>query len=670
VINPFPSSRRRGEGASGRWKQAICRAALVCTLVGGRLVAQQTPPPPEEPPGNLASLDLEALMKLEITSVSRRPELLSDAAASIFVITGDEIRRSGATNLPEALRLAPALDVVQVSATAYTVSARGFINTAANKLLVLIDGRSVYTPLFSGVFWDVQDVLLEDVERIEVISGPGGTLWGVNAVNGVVNIITRSAKNTQGGLLAAGGGNRKAIGALRYGGKAGSDGRYRVYAKDFDVRHTKTADGTAKNDSGHEGMAGFRGDWARGRDQLTLLGNAYKGSEGQPPPGAISISGVKLALGAISISGLNLTALWKRDLGNGSAITVQGYFDRTKRVVPPTFAERLNVFDLQFLHSWRLARIHNVDWGAEYRYGIDRVTNSPYVAFLPARLDQKWAAVFAQDEIALTKDLRLTLGARSERNDYTGAEFLPNARLAWNVAPAHMVWAAASRTVRAPSRLDHDTFVPGTPPFLLTGGPDVVSEIANVYELGYRGQPASSLTFSATAYHSLYDHLRTQEIAASRRSLFFGNGMKGTTSGVEMWGSYQATRLWRLGGGFNGLTEHFELRPGSNDTAGLLAQQGRDPRRSWRLRSSVDLYRHGEFDVIARRVSRRSTPAVPSYSAVDVRYGWHPRPGIELSVTGQNLLRKSHGEFTDRSTRTEIGRGVFVNLVSRFGRVS
>lgn len=644
----------------------ICRNVLICVLLGANLYAQDSRPP--EPATELANLDLQALMNVEITSVSRRPERLSDAAASVFVISGDEIRRSGATNLPEALRLAPTLDVVQVSAGSYTVSARGLSNSAANKLLVLIDGRSVYTPLFSGVFWDVQDVLLEDIDRIEVISGPGGTLWGVNAVNGVINIITRSAKTTQGGLLALGGGNRKTIGALRYGGAAGGAGHYRVYGKYFDLTRTKTANDTVKDDAGHKGMVGFRGDWARGADQLTLLGAAYKGSEGQPPPGSISVSGVDLELGVISISGLNLTGLWKRQFESGSSITVQGYFDRTERVVPPTFEDRLNVFDLQFLHSLRLARRHNVAWGAEYRYGMDRVTNSTIFAFLPADVNQKWAALFAQDEMTLSRGLRLSVGARTEHNDYTGSEFLPNARLAWNVAPSHMLWVAASRTVRAPSRLDRDAFVPATPPFLLTGGPEVVSEIANVYEIGYRGQPLPWLTLSVTAFHSLYDHLRTQEVAPSRTSLFFANGMSGTTNGVEMWASYQATRRWRLSGGFDGLSEHLELEPGSNDFAGLAAQEGRDPKRSWRLRSSLDVSGYGEFDVIGRRVSERSLPAVPAYTALDVRFGWRPRRGIELSVTGQNLLGNGHGEFTDVSTRTEIGRAVFVDLVSHFGR--
>jgi iron complex outermembrane receptor protein len=514
----------------------------------------------------------------------------------------------------------------------------------------------------------VQDVLLEDVDRIEVISGPGGTLWGVNAVNGVINIITRSAKDTPGGLLAAGVGNRETIGALRYGARAGSFGDARVYGKYLNRGHTETASGTAKYDSSRKGMAGLRGDWERGNDQLMIAATAYRGSEGQPLPGTLSISGVNLALGVIPVSGLNLTTRWKRSFDDGSSITVQGYFDRTERTVPPTFAETLNVADLQFLHSWRLSTAHTLGWGAEYRYGMDRVMNGPYLAFLPANVNQKWAALFAQDEVTLRKGLRVTLGVRSERNDYTGNEILPNGRVAWNVMPSHLLWAAASRTVRAPSRLDHDLVVPGTRPFLLTGGSQVVSEIAKVYELGYRGQPADSTTVSVTVFHSLYDHLRTQEIAPTRTSVFFANGLEGETTGVETWASFQASSNWRLNAGFNALSERFDLKPGSNDTPGLAAQRGRDARQIWQLRSSFDLSRHGELDLTLRHVSKRSGPAVPSYSAFDLRYGWTPRPGMEVSLTGTNLFDKGHGEFTEVSTRTEIGRGVFIKLVSRFGR--
>ncbi|HEV7488454.1 MAG TPA: TonB-dependent receptor [Thermoanaerobaculia bacterium] len=642
-------------------------AAGLCALMSPGLLAQQEAQK-DTHPNALVNLDLKELMNIEITSVSRRPERLSDAAASIFVISGDDIRRSGATNLPEALRLAPALHVVQISASSYTVSARGFISSSSNKLLVLIDGRVIYTPFFAGVFWDVQDVVLEDVDRIEVISGPGGTLWGVNAVNGIINIITRSAKNTQGELLAAVAGNRERNGTIRSGDDAGVNGGYRIYGKYADRSRTETANGTLKDDAVHRGQVGFRADWERAADQFMLLGNAYKGSEGQPPPGTIATN-AKFTLGVIQVSGWNLTSHWKRTLGIGSTITVQGYIDRTERTVPPTFAETLNIADLQFLHTLRQSK-HSIAWGAEYRYGMDRVRNSPYVAFLPARLNQKWIALFAQDEIALRKGVRLSLGARSERNDYTGYEFLPNVRLAWNAAPDHLLWTAASRTVRAPSRFDHDVFVPGSPPFLLTGGSSVISEVANVYELGYRGQPVSSITFSATVFHSIYDHLRTQEIAPSRTSLFFANGMKGTASGVEMWGAYQASQRWRLSAGFNGLTTHFELKPGSSDTAGLAAQKGRDAKQSWRLRSSLDLPRQCEFDITARRVSALAAPVVPAYSAVDLRFGWKAHRGTEISVTGRNLFGKGHGEFADVSTRTEIGRSVFISYVSRFGRGS
>ena len=615
---------------------------------------------------DLAELSLEELSNIEITSVSKRAERLSDAAASVFVITGEDIRRSGVTSLPEALRLAPNLHVAQANARGYAISARGFNNNAANKLLVMIDGRSVYTPLFSGVFWDVQDLMLEDVERIEVISGPGGTLWGANAVNGVINIITRSAHDTHGTLVSAGGGNRESNAAVRHGGSLGANGSYRVYGKYVDVRPTSTANGTRKDDDLHKRQVGFRADWARPGDQLMVQGNAYSGSEGQPPPGSISISGINLALAPISLSGVNVTARWEHLLEGGSNISVQAYFDRTYRKVPPTFAESLDIVDLQFQHSLKPMGVHAVTWGAEYRYGMDHVTNSAIFAFLPARENQSWVSVFAQDEVALRENLQLTFGARLEHNDYTGTEFLPNARLAWKLAPDHLLWTAASRTVRAPSRLDHDPFIPGSPPFLLAGGPDVRSEVAKVYEVGYRGQPASRFSYSATVFHADYDHLRTQEIAPSRTFIVFANEMEGTSSGVEMWGTYQATRSWRLSGGWSALRERLRLTPGSNDVNAVSAQEGRDPTHRWLLRSSLDLFEKSELDVTLRRVSRLSSPAVPDYVALDLRFGWKPRPDLELSITGQNLIGNGHGEFTDVLTRSRIERSVFFKVVSRF----
>ncbi|MGZ3158783.1 MAG: TonB-dependent receptor plug domain-containing protein [Burkholderiaceae bacterium] len=614
---------------------------------------------------DLANMSLEELVNIQITSVSKKSESLSDAAASVFVITNEDIHRAGVTNLPDALRLAPNLQVAQTSASDTSISARGFNSSSADKLLVLIDGRSVYTPLFSGVFWDVQDVMLEDIDRIEVISGPGGTLWGTNAVNGVINIMTKSAKDTQGGLVSIGAGNREGDAAFRYGGTIGEDGHYRFYGKFFDIKHTKTEDGTAKDDAWHKSQVGFRADWNRPSDQFSIQGNAYTGREGQPLPGTIVVSGQNFALGTIPVSGANLTTHWSHSLNDGSSFSVQAYYDRTERTVPPTFSEKLDILDLQVQHSLRPIGPHALIWGASYRYAMDNVTNSQYVAFLPAHLNQKWASLFAQDEITLRRDLKLTLGTRLEHNDYTGNEFLPNARLAWKLAPDHLVWGAVSRAVRAPSRLDHDTFVPGAPPFLLNGGSTVRSEIAKVFEVGYRGQPTSRISYSVTGYHTVYDHLRTQEVDPSQTFLTFANEMEGKSDGIETWATYQASANWRLSAGFAALRERLHLKPGSNDTSAPL-QSGQDPAHSWLLRSSLELTAQSDLDVIVRHVSALSNPAVPKYTALDLHYGWRPRRDLELTVTGQNLLGNGHGEFSDPVTRTAIGRSIFVNVVHHF----
>lgn len=615
-------------------------------------------------PGDLTSLSLEELGNIEITSVSKKPERLSDAAASVFVITADDIRRSGARNLPEALRLAPNLQVAEASAMGYAISARGMNgsnNSAPNKLLVLIDGRSVYSPLFSGVFWDAQDVMLQDVERIEVISGPGGTLWGVNAVNGVINIITRSAENTHGALLATAVGNDDSDIGFRYGAALGASGDYRVYGKHTRWLHGKTADGTTVDDAGHRTQVGFRTDWQRDADSFTVEGNAYDGTEQQPAPGAIAISGADLALGDIATSGVNLTARWNRAFAEGGSLDLQAYYDHTRRTVPPTFGERLDILDFQLQHSLRPLGMHSLVWGVNARQSQDRVENfSPYFAFLPARVRQHWTSLFAQDEMALATHLRLTLGARLERNDYTGTEFLPNARLAWNAAPGHLFWTAVSRAVRAPSRLDRDAYVPAMPPYLLDGGDPVRSEVAKVYELGYRGQPTPRLSWSATVYHNDYDHLRTQEIDPSFTYLFFGSLMEGQANGIEWWGTFQAAQSWRLSGGFTALDEHFRLKPGSNDAAGPGAA-GFDPSRTWQLRSSWNLGSDGELAIGLRHVGALARDEVPAYTAVDARLGWMLAPGVQISLTGRNLSG-GHGEYRTRDLRREIGRTVILAL--------
>src|SRR5436189_2240905 len=443
----------------------------------------------------LKQFSLEELLNLEVTTVSKRPEKLTEAASAIQVITQEDIRRSGATSIPEALRLASNLEVAQVDSRQWAISARGFNNTVANKLLVLIDGRTVYTPLFSGVFWDAQDTLLEDVDRIEVISGPGATLWGANAVNGVINVITWRAAETQGNLLVAGAGNLERGAAARQGGKLGADGAFRVYGKISDRDHTSRADGTSAQDSWDSGQAGFRADWGTAAGAVTLQGDAYRGTIDSATAGDIRISGG------------NLLGRWARQLAGGDRVQVQAYFDNTEREIPGTFEERLNIFDVEFQHALRVRSQHSVIWGGGYRRADDHVSNTAAIAFLPADRNLRWGNLFVQDEIALRGDqLRLTLGTKAQSNPSTSAEFLPSARIAWKPDASRLLWSALSRAVRAPARLDRELFVPGQPPFfLLAGGPDFRSEISKVLELGYRAQPSPRASYSVTLFHSVHD---------------------------------------------------------------------------------------------------------------------------------------------------------------------
>lgn len=615
-------------------------------------------------PIDFTKMSLEELGNIKIISVSKKPESLADAAGAVFVITAEDLRRSGVTSLAEALRLAPNLHVARGHGSGYAISARGLngsTTSAPNKLLVLIDGRSVYSPLFSGVFWDVQDVMLEDVERIEVISGPGGTLWGINAVNGVINVITRSAQDTEGGLVAARAGNFNTGTSFRYGAD-GAGVSYRVYGKYSEYDHLSKADGSAVDDAWHRSQIGFRADWERSREQLMVQGNAYRGRFGQPEPGAISISGTDLALGTVEASGVNLTGRWEHLLDNGASFSLQAYYDRTERTIPPTLDDTIDIVDLQFQHSLAPIGRHAWTWGANYRYGRDRAESvSSIFAFLPEHVNQRWSSLFAQDEITFRDDLRLTLGARIERNPYTGTEFLPNARLAWKLAPDHLLWTAVSRAVRGPSRLDADAHIPRSPPFLLDGGPEVRSEVATVAELGYRGQPTSDLSYSVTAFHSDFDHLRTTEIAPSGTFLNFANEMEGTTTGVEMWGSYQALPKWRLSAGYTAMRDRMRLKPGSNDST-ATSSAGKTPAHSWQLGSALSIAENRDLDIAVRHVAALSSPDVPAYTAIDMRFGWRLQPNVELSLAAQNLLDADHAEYGPIATRSRIPRSVFVQL--------
>jgi iron complex outermembrane receptor protein len=607
---------------------------------------------------DIAELSLEELANIPVTSVSRRAEPLSDAAASIFVITGNDIRRSGATSLPEALRLAPNLQVARVDARNYAVTARGFSSPFENKLLVLVDGRIVYSPLFSGVFWDVQDVVLADVERIEVISGPGATLWGANAVNGVINIITKPAAATQGTLLSATVSKEGMDGAARYGGDTQGGTHYRVYAKHAENDDTRSAAGATLPWGWHRDQAGFRSDWGDAARALTVQGDVYDGRLRQ--------AGTR----DIRVSGANLLGRVARTFADGSAATVQLYWDHTERDQPGAFVEHLDTVDLQLQHAVRLAGNHHVVWGGGYRVGHDRVDNGPAFGFLPGTVNLHWANLFAQDEIALLDNLRLTAGLKFEDNNYTGVETLPTLRLAWNPRPAALLWSSLSRAVRAPSRIDRDLYSPinppvvnGVPRYVVAGGPGFLSETANVFELGYRAQPLPSLSYSTTLFFSRYDRLRTLEPNRQGPGSVFENLADGSTRGLEAWATWQVTDAWRLTGG--GVTQRIgtTLMPASRDLSGTTGLFTSDPNHYWSVRSSHDLGNGQEVDVTLRHVGALPKPAVPAYTAVDARYGWRIRPGLELSLIGQNLFDPRHAEFGNAAQRSEYERAFAVRVV-------
>lgn len=637
-------------------RQCSAAAAALAALLADHASAQQS----------LVDLSFEELGNVLITTASKRETRLADAPASIFVITADDIRRTGVTTLPEALRLAPTLHVARVYGGGYAISARGFNANSANKLLVLIDGRSVYTPLFAGVFWDVQDVPLEDIERIEVASGPGSTLWGVNAVNGVINIITRSAAATRGTLVSAAAGNRERAVTLRHGMAATGGGDLRLHLRRTDLRGNEAADGHPIDDAGHLTQAGLRADWGRGGERVTVLANAYRGLHGQPPPGSISVTGYPMALDTITLSGANLLARWQRPLGSGE-LSMQGYLDRTVRRVPPSFDETLNIADLELQYTLRPAPAHTLVLGANHRRSQDRLAHHTTIfAFLPERLNQSWTSLFAQDEIALRDDLRLTVGARAERNDYTGTEFLPSLRLSWQPTPQQLWWTSLARTVRAPSRLDRDAYIPAQPPFVLEGGAGFRAETADVLQLGYRGQPLPALSLAATAFLADYKHLRTQELAPSQTQVYFGNGMRGRVDGIEAWGSLQAAPALRLHAGVTLLRPRLRYVPGSIDTAdSLAATDGAMPRQLWQLRAALNLPQDSELDVVLRRVSALRTPDVPAYTTLDLRLGRRLNANLEIALTGRNLLG-SHGEFAPVETRAEFGRNIVLQLRAQF----
>ena len=612
-------------------------------VVGAPAAPQDIEPDGQE--GDLSRLSLEELSQVEVTSVSRRPEALADAAAAIYVISREDIRRSGATSLPEVLRLAPNLNVQRVNSVDYAITARGFNGfETANKLLVLIDGRSVYSTLSSGVFWDAQDVMLEDVERIEVVSGPGGALYGSNAMNGVINIITRSAADTTGGLVTAGAGNEDARFALRHGGTLGEQAAWRAWATGFTRDESFTLAGDDASDPAEGLRGGGRLDWVSGENLMTLQGEAFDNE------GTINED---LSGDETRVSGGNVLGRWTRPLAGGE-LEVQAYVDWYERDEPGS-VERARTWDLSAQQAFDWGR-HQFVIGAGHRSVDSEFFATPGGAFLdPAERTLTLTNLYVQDQIALDHGLTLTLGAKFEDNSFSGEEFLPNARLAWRRENGDLLWGAISQASRTPNRIERDLTLPG----FLTGA-DFQSEEVTAYELGYRATPIPRASFSVSAFYNVYDQLRTvTPNAATFLPLNLTNFGEAETWGVEAWGSYDVSEAWRVSAGLSTLDKEFDPSVTLRDLSGL-ASIGDDPEYQVMLRSQSDLRDDLELDVRLRAVDDLAT--TDGYVEADLRLGWRVTDRLELSVTGENLIEDLRVETGDPIRRRAFGRSVFLAL--------
>lgn len=595
---------------------------------------------------DLKGLSIEELMEIDVTSVSRRSEPFFEAASAVSVLTGEEIRRSGVTSLPQALRLINSLHVARQTQSTWAISARGFNAATADKMLVLIDGRSVYTPLYSGVFWDVQDVLLEDVERIEVIRGPGATVWGANAVNGVINVITRPAADTQGGLAVAGAGNEeRGFGAARWGGSVGERGHYRVYGKYASRDSLELRDGGDAGDDMWMGQGGFRSDWRTGEgDAVTVQGDAYTGRLREP------------LTDDSNRDGGNLLGRWSRRWAERSGVELQVYFDRTHRFIPASFEEHRDTWDLDFQHDFQIGRRQSLIWGLGFRQTHDRVRNSSQVEFVPDRLTRDLFSAFAQDEISLLDDrLRVTVGTKLEHNQWTGLEVQPNARFSLALSERRVLWGAVSRAVRTPSRLDEDIVLrfPQLPGFVaLVGNPEFDSEKLIAYELGHRMQLGPDVILDNAVFYNVYDDLRSLEPPPNGGfPITFGNLANSETWGLESRINWQPVAWWRWHFAYAWLDGRYSVDPGSRAAA---QPQGNDPEHRFQLRSFIDLPGGMEIDGWLRYVDSLPAPEVESYVELDLHLGWRPREALELALIGHNLLHGSHEEFGPAGPRREL----------------
>jgi iron complex outermembrane receptor protein len=636
--------------------------------------------------GEITDLSIEQLMNLEITSVSKKSEKLSDSPAAVFAITQEDIRRSGVTSIPDALRMVPGLHVGRIDSNKWAVSSRGFNGRYANKLLVMIDGRSVYTPTFSGIYWDQNDVMLEDIERIEVIRGPGGTLWGANAVNGVINIITKHTSETQGGLFTIGGGTHEhGFGAARYGVKLGNNSYGRVYIKGLkrgEYKHTTLNDA---GDNWNMVQGGFRMDsqFTR-RDALTLSGDIYKGDVNQKPHlPLLTPPYFEDPNDNVKTFGGNFLGRWQHTFSAVSDLSLQAYFNHYNR--KESFIDQeLNTFDLDFQHRFTLAGRNDILWGLGYRYTTDAYSSRFTTTFNPDSRNDHLFSAFLQDEITLIDNyLRLTLGAKFEHNDYSGFEIQPSARILWTPHSRHKLWASVSRAVRTPSRTEHDldstsTVIPPSGPnsplpirINAQGSHDFKSEELLAFEVGYRIIPFDSLSLDFTAFYNIYDGVVGSGLGLpSFQGTYINipltliNDLDGETYGFELAALWRSTEWWIWHASYSYLKTQ-------------IGTQSPSPQHQVSLRSEMTFSNNINVDLWFRyqdnfkRLNAFSPEdfGIQNFITLDARLSWKPIKDLELSIVGQNLLESRHPEYLDEGYATpivEIERGVYGKLLWKF----
>lgn len=641
---------------------------------------------------DLFELSMEDLMDIEVTSVGKKSQNLSNSATAIHVITNEDIKRSGATNIPDALRMVPGITVARIDSNKWAVSARGFAGRFANALLVLIDGRSVYTPAFSGVYWEINDVLLEDVDRIEVIRGPGATVWGANAVNGVINIITKHAGDTQGGYVTLGSGNHEnVISSFRYGDAIGQDTFWRFYAKHQSKDEFSLESGSDAGDAWTKTQAGFRLDsMLSSKDSLTVQGDIYEADidqtlllPGLTPPTYLTSTPVET-----DIKGWNLLSRWKRTISPNSDFTLQVYYDGKNQAEDINESNR-DTFDIDATHRFALGAWNDIVWGIRYRYTRDRFVESYIVSMDPAEEEDHLFSGFFQDEISLADDaVKLTLGSKIEHNEYSNMEIQPSIRALWAVNNEHKIWGAISRALRTPTRVESDGEIknaafntsqissllpPGLPFTVVTQGNDNYdSEEVIAYELGYRFIPTESFSMDLALFFNDYDDLRTGELnqvftgSGFTQYVTLTNGASAETYGVELSLKYRYSDFFQGHLAYSFLENKIE----GYDGYGF-------PRHQISLQGDFAISKNMQLNLWFRFVDKMdalysfdtsNTYEIDSYLTMDVRFAWQILPKLELSVVGQNLLRGDHVEFVQESfsAPVEVGPSAYCKLTYRF----